>query len=659
VQVVRTVCPRDCYDTCHLEAVVEGGRLTATRPSGSNPLTQGFLCARGLSDPRRVYSGERVLYPHVRAGSKPGRSFRRVSWDEALEVVVGRLREVLREHGPGAVLHVEYAGNMGLLTWYYPQRFWNAIGAARTDYSICSRSGHEALSLHYGLSHGRLPWEIPSSRLLVFWGFNAPVSSPHMWALARRAREAGAAVVAVDPRRSEVAEQSDLWLSPRPGTDVALAYGVARALIENGWVDGEFLSRWASGFEEFREEALRWGPERVERVTGVRWELVEELARLYYSRKPSITFIGFGVQKSVHGAEAVRAVSLLPALVGLHRGFYYSNSRGWLVDVAEVTGEKLAKPSRVVSQVALADAVERGEFRFIFVYNSDIALTLPASERLRRGLSRGDVFVVVHDTHWGATAEYADVVLPAPTYLEKDDVVIPYSHDLVALSRRAVEPLGESRSEVWLACEMARRMGLPEWVCEDPWRVVTRALRGAVEGDPEDLLRGAVLRLRRRPLEEYQTPSGRVEFYSSRALEAGLSPLPVQPELEVPEGYFILLNSATPLHTHTQFRDVHGPIPPVVHVNPRDAEELGVRSGDLVVLSNEEGRVVVRAVVTDRVPRGVLWSPRQLVGLDGSPQNTLASTATQRIGGGPTFNYTLVRLEKAAAGPAGPETSAR
>ena len=647
---VRTVCPRDCYDTCHVEAVVSGGRLVETRASPTNPLTQGFLCARGRFDPARVYSQERVLYPHVRVRPKPGRGFRRTSWGEALDIVAGKLRETLEEYGPEAVLHVEYAGNMGLLTWYYPQRLWNAVGAARTDYSICSRSGHEALALHYGLSYGRLPWEAAESRLLVFWGFNAPVSAPHIWLLARKAAGKGARIAAVDPRRSEAAMGSTLWLAPRPGTDVALAYGVARAMIVNGWVDEDFVSRWVYGFEEFREEALRWTPGRVEGLTGVPWRLVEELARLYHEYKPSVTFIGFGFQKSVHGAEAVRAVSLLPALAGVHRGFYYSNSRGWLVDVAEVTGERLAGPSRVVSQTGLAELVERGEFRFVFVYNSDIALTLPASHRLRRGLSRSDVFVVVHDTHWSATSEYADVVLPAPTYLEKDDVVIPYSHDLVAFSRRAVEPLGESRDEVWVTCELARKVGAPGWVCEDPVEVLRRALEGALEGSFEELLEGAVLRLKRRPLDEYQTPSGRIEAYSRRALEAGLSPLPVQPVLPRRGGRFVLLNTATPLHTHTQFRDVHGPIPQIVHVNPVDAGELGVSSGDRVELCNEGGCVEVRAVVTDRVPRGVLWCPRQLVGMNGVPLNVLAGVEAQRIGGGPVFNYILVTLRRKNGG---------
>lgn len=644
---VRTVCPRDCYDTCFMIAMVEGSRLVSVRGDPSNPVTRGFLCPRGAREVERVYRN-RILYPHVRTGPKPGRRFRRASWSEALDLVAAALRRVLEEHGPGAVLHLEYAGNMGLLTWYFPQRLWYALGAARTDYSICSKSGHEAIGLHYGLSYGILPDELPGMRLVVFWGFNAAVSAIHIWSLALEAQRRGALIAVVDPRRSETVSRADLWLSPRPGSDVALAYGIANYLIERGHVDLSFVRQWVSGYEEFRREAAKWSLDRVGEVTGVEKGLIEELGEAYGVRKPSATMIGLGLQKSRWGAEAVRAVSLIPALLGLHRGFYYSNSRGWLVDLQYLTGEKLCgRRVRVVSQVALADHVERGEFKFIYVYNMNPLATLPGQRALRRGLLRGDVFLVVHDSHWAETAEYADVVLPAPTFLEKEDLVIPYSHCYVRVSRRAIPPLGESRDEVWVMRELARRLGVrEEWVYEDPWAAVRRALSGALEGSSEDMLWGGTLKLRMRSRSEYQTPSGRIELYSARAAEAGLSPLPRQAKLEVPKSWFLLLNSATPRYTHTQFREVYGPIPPIVLVNPDDAAELGLEDGDRAALHNELGRVEVRVVVSSDVPRGVLWSPRQLIGLDGELQNSLVSTETQEIGGGPTFNSTLVKLER-------------
>lgn len=648
MRIIRTVCPKDCYDTCFLKAYVENNELVKTEGDPENPLTAGFTCPRGVSYPRRI-NANRVLYPHRRAEPKPTARFERITWDEALNMITVKIREAIEECGPRSILHVEYAGNMGLLTYRYPLRLWNALGATSTDHSICSRSGHEALSLHYGLSYGLQPEDLLGARLIVFWGFNAAVSSPHMWRLAWKARKRGAVIAAVDPRRSETARNADLWLSPKPGTDVALAYGVARYLILGGYVDEDFIEKYTYGYERFREEALKWTPERVRKTTGVSKEKLEELAELYGERKPSATMIGFGMQKSLAGAEAVRAVSLIPALLGIHRGFYYSNSMGWLVNDAYLTGEALARRRhKVISQVRLAEELERGNYRIIFIWNINPVVTIPEATRLAKALAREDVFVVVHETHWTETCSYADIVLPAPTFLEKDDVILSYSHRYVRLARKAVEPMGESRSEAWLAIELARRLGISEaWVYEDPWEALGKALRGAFEnGSFEDLLAGKTLKLKSRPRDKYQTPTGKIEFYSIIAEQKGYSPLPVQLELQPPEGYFVLLNSATPRYVHTQFREVYGPQPAIVKINPADAEALGVEDGDTVTLYNEHGEVKVKAVVTDEVPPGVLWSPRQLIGLDGQPQNAITSSRTQELGGGSTFNSTLVKVKK-------------
>ncbi|MEZ0344944.1 MAG: molybdopterin-dependent oxidoreductase [Infirmifilum sp.] len=636
---VLTACPRDCYDTCLVEA---DPNTRDVKPSPASPTTRGFLCPRGRADWSRVFSRDRVLYPHVREGG----GFRRITWEEALGIVAEKLRSVLEEYGPSSVLHVEYAGNMGLLTWYYPLRLWNRIGAARTDWSICSKSGHEALSLHYGLSYGRLPEEMLSSKLIVFWGFNAAVSAIHLWRLAVEAREKGAFLVAVDPRRSETAKRSDLWVSPRPGSDVALAYGVAYHLIKEGLVDLDFISRYTLGFERFKEEALGWTPDRVESVTGVGREIVRRLALLYGELKPSLTLIGFGVQKRYSGADVVRAVSLLPAMAGVHRGFYYSNSRGFFVNLSKLTLEDRYNPSRVVSQVALPDLVERGEFKFIFVYNSNPLLTLPGSDKLLKGFTRSDVFVVVHETHWTETARAASVVLPAPTFYEKRDVVIPYAHNYVVYSERIIDPLGESRDEVWLTCRLAEKLGLED-ICISVEEALRIALEGGLEGSFDELLKGRVLRLRYRRLDEYQTPSGKIEFYSTRALELGLDPLP---RLVEDGSGFTLLNSAHPLYTHTQFRDVYGPIPAVVHISVGDAERVGLSQGEIVELYNERGSVEVKVNVTSDVPEGVLWCPRELVGLNGVPMNVLAPTERQGIGGGPVFNSIRVFVRKKKRG---------
>ncbi len=641
---VTTVCARDCYDTCALIVTLgESGQILTVKGDPKSPVTRGFTCPRGAKDHERLHKN-RVEAPFLRKGN----SFERITWDEALSIVSQELGEILEKHGPQAVLYLDYAGNMGLLAGAFPQRLWNAIGATQTDWALCSSSGHEALSLHYGRSYGLAPIELLSMNLVVFWGFNAAVSSPHMWALARKARKSqGAQIVVIDPRESRTAKKADLWIQPGPGSDVALAYGIINYLIQNDHVDLEFIRECTNGFEQLKAEASRWTPDRVERITGVAWEHVEQLGEAYGSLKPNATMIGIGLQKCDQGADQVRAASFIPALLGLHRGFFYGNSSSFTINWPLISGRALTeKTPRIVEQVACADLVKGGEFRFVYVSCMNPAMTLPNQRAFREGISRQDVFMVVHETHWTKTAQYADVVLPAPTYLEKEDLVIPWGHNYVQCSRRAVHPITDSRSEIWVMQEIAERLSLTEdWLYEDAWGVIELALEDALERDGFESLRsGEMVKLKTRPEDTYSTPSGKIEFYSSRAAKKGLSPLPVQTPLRTEEREFILLTSATPKYTSTQFQEVYGPIPAVVAMNSQDAERLGIEDGQVIMLANDRGRVQVKAAVSDTVPKGVVWSPRQSEGLAGEPQNCLMSSTPQEIGNGPRFNSTTVTI---------------
>jgi len=634
--VIRTVCQRDCPDTCFVDTVVQDGRILSTRGSTENPITQGFLCPRGVGDPKRVYSEERVLFPHIKNGDK----FKRVSWSEALELVAYKLASVLENCGNESILLYDYLGNQGCLSLQYSQRLWRAIGATVTDGALCSTSGHTGIGLHYGLAYGLGFEEVLNCQTIVFWGNNAKVSSPHLWALSLRARkEKGTTLISVDPRKSETSESSDLWVTPRPGSDVALFYGIARYLIERSKVAEKFIEKWTTGYDKLREEVRDWTPKRVQKATGLTGEKVEELCQVLVEKGPVCFMIGLGLNKSSHGAEASRAVSLLPALLGQHRGFHYSDSKGRFVDWSYINGSKMSSnKSKVVEQVSLGERLDSGEFKFVFIKGSNPALTLPNQVAVRAGLSREDVFVVVNETHWTETVKLADVVLPAATYLEKSDVNFSDHHPYTRLSMKAIEPLGECKHEFWVMQKLAERLSCKEpWVFEDPWKALEKAVAEAFEnGSFDDLLKGAVLKLRQRSTNEYQTPSGKIELYSSKALEIGASPLPTQLPLYEEEHWFTLLNSALPNWTHSQFRDVYGPIPQVVWINPVDADNHGVKNGADVTLFNEQGALIIEAVLTERVSKGVLWSPRPLTGKNGVPLNSLAEGNPQSLGAGPT-----------------------
>jgi anaerobic selenocysteine-containing dehydrogenase len=296
---------------------------------------------------------------------------------------------------------------------------------------------------------------------------------------------------------------------------------------------------------------------------------------------------------------------------------------------------------KIVSQVALGKLLEAGMFRFLIIYNMNPAVTLPDQASVRNGLSRKDLFVVVHDTHWTETANYADVVLPAPTFLEKEDIIIPYSHPYTRRSQQAITPLGESRDEIWVSTQLAKRLNLKSpWLRENPWTAVKKAL------GLRSINTASIVTLSSRSKKEYQTPTRKIEFFSRVAASTNMNPLPVQLPINQPPAFFILLNTASPHYTHTQFREIYGSIPPIIWINSQDAAERDISNGDLVEIYNELGRLELQANVTDNVPKHVLWTPRQGTGIKGNPQNWIIPSITQHIGGGPIFNSTMVKITK-------------
>ncbi|MEB3825132.1 MAG: molybdopterin-dependent oxidoreductase [Desulfurococcales archaeon] len=601
-------------------------------------------CPRSVGDFKRARSDQRVDGAY-RARVKGSRSFERIPLDEAVGLLVDRLKHVVSRYGARSVLFVDYAGNRGLLTRVLPARFWRLLGASLVMHNLCDYSGLKALRLHYGSSYGRLPRDVLESRLIVYWGVNTAVSSIHSFQLALRARrEAGAVIVNVDPRVSETARASDLHLRPKPGSDGYLALGVANYIIENGLYDREFVAKYTRGFSEFAAYASRFTLDVVSSVTGVDSRLIEEFASMYASLKPSIIHIGYGLQRRYGGGEIVRAIALLPALVGVHRGFYYSNTDGLPVDVDRLSGPT---PRIVIPQSMLGEYISAGRAKLVFIHLTNPAATYPDAGKVRQGLLRDDVFVVVHETHWSDTALYADLVIPAPTYLEKEDFVYGYWHNYIIHNEKIVKPGFETITELELVRRISAGIGIDDSLLDsDPWDIVSSLIGEKLAGE----LKGkGYAALPYRSYSEYQTPSGMIEFYSTRAVEEGFNPLP-QPGQALPDtGYsLILLSGAHPLYTHSQFEDVYGPIPPVVMISPEDAEERGISSGDVVRVYNERGSILMKARVSGSLPRGVVFVYRSASTLDGGRVNVLSDPGLDSFGGS-VINSTRVEVERHAS----------
>ncbi len=612
-------CPRDCYDTCIHEVGVLNNEMILL-PS-EIPYGIKVTCPRAARDIQRALSKNRVLYPY-KAIDKRTSKFTRISWDDALDEISIRLKEVLNKYGPEKVLVLDYAGNMGLITRHFSQRLWYLLRAARTDYSICDSAGELGLKLHYGKTYGALISELYDSKLIVYWGFNPAITSVHNYHIARNRKiRKELSVIVIDPVRTETTKIADIWLRPRFGSDIYLALGAANYIIQKEYYNKEFIEEYTTGFNEFAKWVRKFDLALVSEKTKLRKQEIINFVETYVDLKPNLIFIGYGIQRKRGGINTVRSISLLPALIGEHRGFYYSNSDGLLLDKGLIRGTHLGEPSLIIPQAMISEYLERNKFKFIYIQLVNPLGTHPDPEKILNYFVREDVFVVVHETHWSDTAKHANIVLPATTYLEKDDFITGYWHNYLIWNKKIMEPQGESKNELDVQREIARRLGLDhKAIFEDPLEVIKNSLGESIFNK---LMKKGYAEIPYLPKGRYQTYSKKIEFKSQMALELGLEEFPEPIDLFSDGGDLILVFRASFMHTHTQFEEIYGPVPKILYINSKDAEKRNIENGDKVLVVSDNNEVILIAKVTDNVPPGLLVAYKSAISVDGKRINVL------------------------------------
>ena len=714
-RVVHTVCSHDCPDSCAvLVTVDEAGRAVKVQGDSNHPVTQGFLCGKVAKYLDRVYAPERLLYPMKRKPCmakgplKRGQeheAFERVSWDEALDAIAARLQAISDAHGPESILPYSYAGTMGLLGFgSMDRRLFHRMGASQLDRTICSEAGGVAWNLVYGKKLGTPTEDFRLAKLILAWGANIHGNNVHLWPMVEQARRNGARLIVIDPYRTRTAALADWHIAIRPGTDVALALGLMHVILREGLEDREYIAERTHGIEALAERVREYTPERVASWTGMTPGEVEQLAREYATTQPAALRLNYGVQRAENGGEAVRAIAMLPALTGAwkHRGgggvLSTSGAFAWDRNALERPDLALKSPlkrlARVVNMSKLGEALtelgrksgEGPRVHALFVYNSNPGAVAPNQNAVRRGMERPDLFTVVHEQFFTDTTDYADYVLPATTFLEHTDIQGAYGHYFVQLSQQAIAPVGESRTNVWLFAELARRMGFDDVCFEDTAEVmIAQALRLGPDGrsgNPgmehvalEDLKREGHLPLgmHRAPEAEpflaytqgtLATPTGKVEFASETLAAQGLDPVPAfHPPAESRWGKdaarypLEFLGRKADNYMNSTFANLDGHRQMEARTSQRlemhrgDAEVRGIADGDPVRVWNDRGELQLTAMVSDRVPPGVVAGRMDWAKLhaDGKNQNVLTSERLTDLGAAATFYSVLVSVERANA----------
>jgi anaerobic selenocysteine-containing dehydrogenase len=629
---ILTTCPRDCYDACGIEVAVREGAIHHVRGDRQHPVSRGRLCNKCTTAYNGVFldPGARLLTPLLRDGAKSEGRFRPASWDEALSVTAARLTEIAADpgSGPGSILNTHYTGTFALLGYGFPMRFMRTLGAREVDPdTICNKAGHVALDYLLGTSEdGFDPRTAADAACILVWGANPSASAPHQheqWL-----PEAPGRVVVVDSMRTETAAAADLHLQPFPGSDAALAYAFAHVIARDGLLDHAMLGEHCLGWDVVEPLLVQCTPAWAERVTGVPAEQIERAAALY-GAGPSLLWIGQGFQRQPHGGNAVRAVAQLAALSGnLGRagtGLLYLNgtdSRALDFDYVVEGGLEDHSPEPISHMDLVSWLEDPAQSRALMCWNINIAASNPDQARLRAALRREDLFTVAIDIFPTDTTDVADVVLPAASFLECDDIVASYFNLSLSAQRAAVAPMGESLPNPEIFRRLAAAMGMSEpALFESDEAVIAKLLDGTGLGlSFTELAEHGTVPISAEPQIqfadlEFPTPSGRVELASARA-EADGHPRCAQPYADPrpQDGRLRLLSPASRWTLNDTFTNepklARRAGPATVALHPDDAAERGLAQGDRAVLRNEIGELELVVALSDGLPRGVAYSPK-------------------------------------------------
>ena len=670
-EVVKTTCARDCYDACGIAVFREGGSITKVLGDPDHAVSRGKLCGKCAIAYNGAWRDEtlRLKRPLRRTGAKGAGTFVEISWDKALAEIAKRWRRLIDAGEARTIIHTHYTGTVGLLGGSFPLRLFNRMGATEVDPdTVCNKAGHVALELAFGNSlEGFDPRTAKDARTILIWGANPSHSAPHQdKVFVQEAQRARTKIIVVDPIGHDTATSADMHLKLLPGTDAALAFAFLNVMREKGLIDQAFLDAHVLGAEELESAIDSMPPSKAAELCGVPADLIEAAA-IAYATGPSLLWLGQGVQRQLQGGNVFRALAALVAFSGNlgkpGAGFLYMNGTGGRgVDMATLTMPELARDgTRSISHMDLAATLEDPQrARALVNWNNNPAASSPEQGRLRKALEREDLFHVAVDLFRTDTTAYADIVLPAASFLECNDLVLSYFDLTLSAQVKASDPPGEALSNHEIFRRLARAMGYNDpGLFESETEIIDRLLEQTpFEGSFADLAKLGTTTLFAEPRLQFgdlkfATPSGRIELASDRAVELGLPRVPVPHADKRPQpGLLRIISPASPWQMNSSYGN--DPVirrklgPPAVTLHPDDAAAGGFREGDAVVLVNEVGRLPLAITISNAAQPGVgiVYKGRwPSASASGANVNALVLGRKSDLAESTTVHSTEVRLE--------------
>lgn len=666
-QETISACPLDCWDQCSLRVGIKDGQVLYIRPDPDHPVTGGFFCSKGKKLISRVNHPERLRYPLL----KKNGSFKRVSWDEALELMAEKITETLKSYGPLAMMHF-YDGGHGGLIKNIESRFFSALGGSTTHRgSLCWSAGLAAQRYDFGEVMSHAHQDLVKAKLIIIWGRNPADTQTHLLPFIHRARAGGTKVILIDPVRTATAALADRYYRIFPASDGALALGLAGEIIRAGLIDTDFVNRYSSGFNPYAELCKDFSLERTAAITGLKSDQIKELARDYALAKPAAILIGIGPQRHSNGGNSIRAIDALAALTGNigvpGGGASYANFRTTnLIDHAYLDGDDLQPRRRYYAKPQFAQALsglKEPPVAFLYISRANPMVQVGDSEKLRRALS-GVPFIVTAEHFMTDTAMVSDLVLPVTSFIEEDDLFFnSMSHQYITATSSAVTPPGECRVEYEYLSELALRLGLNTFPNPDSEEIISRAIR------PLTAATGLTLKNLKDcgptmlpgsdaiPWSDrvFHTSDGKYNFYSTRAEKEGAGGLPeyhspreISNQQLRSEGFRYWL--VTPHHRHS-IHSCHR-IPgnnerPLAYISPKTACREDLVTGKTILLESRRGAIQVEVEISEMVDDQTILVYEGWWHRTGAAVNVLTGDHLTDIGNQAALYDCLCRIGKA------------
>lgn len=662
-QIIRTTCTMDCPDTCGLEVTVADGKIQRIRGTQDHPITNGFICDKIARFDRRVYHEDRLLSPMRRSGQKGTGEFIRISWDEAIAEITNRFKSIIQQWGGEAILPYHYGGSNGLLgDKFLDDLYFATLGASRMAKTLCAAPSTEVAMGMYGRMPGVAFEDYPQAKCIVIWGANPKATNIHLVPLLRQAKKNGTFIATVNPVQTFSTQEADLHLPIFPGADLPVALAMIRLWKEAGQLDLNFLRRQADGLAPLLQQADMWPVERAAAEARVAPQAIRTLAQVYAETTPAVIRTGWGMERNRNGGQAMAAILAMPALLGKFGvcggGYTMSNSGAAQLDTSKIFGA-FPWQTRIINQAQLGAVLTDNlhpPVKGLFVYNCNPAVTAPDQNTVLRGLAREDLFTVVFEQVMTDSARYADILLPAVTFLEQREIRRSYGSYVVGGVQPVIPPQGEAKPNEEVFAALGRAMGWEHapffWSTDIYRQKVAAALQlDRQAGDPSLFAAGKTQGYDfpgPTPI-QFQTTFPRTPDRKIHLTPAALGKSPFHYQPVKKDGFPLALVSPSNNKMISSSLGEFNYPELWLTIHPADATARQIADGDTVRVFNELGEVVCRAQVSARIREGVVSLPKgawRKSSLNGLTATALCPADVNVVGGGACFNDARVEVER-------------